>query len=98
MSLTAHTGVQGEAVGLGDTFQSRIRPLQWADGANHESLATLLRADRDPIRHGTTQKVRQGPPLFMGVASVSSAGSSSSQALSVSGSSKPWRSRQRPTR
>ena len=34
----------------------------------------------------------------MQMASVSSAGSRSSQALSVSCSSKPWRSRQRPTR
>ena len=56
--------MQGESVGLGDPFQSGVRPIEWADGANHEGLATLLRADGDPIRHGTTQKMRHGIGVF----------------------------------
>ena len=65
--IAAHTGVQGGAVGFGDTFQSGIRPVPLADGANHEGLATLLRADRDPIRHGTTQKVRHSIRVVCGL-------------------------------
>ena len=45
--------MQGKSIGLGDAFQSGIRPVEWAEGANHEGFATLLRADGDPIRHGT---------------------------------------------
>ena len=45
MPLTTHAGVQGKSIGLGDAFQPGIRPVEWADGANHEGFATLLRAD-----------------------------------------------------
>jgi hypothetical protein len=31
MPLTAHAGVEGEAVGFGYPFQSRVRPIQWAE-------------------------------------------------------------------
>jgi hypothetical protein len=74
--------VQGEAIGLGHSLQSRIRSVQGADGANREGLAPLLRADGDPVGDGTAEDLGQGPPLFMGVASVSSAGSRSSNASS----------------
>jgi len=54
-------------VDIEDAFQSGIRPVEWADGANHEGFATLLRADGDPIRHGTTQKMRHGIRVFCGI-------------------------------
>lgn len=43
------------------------------DGANHEGLATLLRTNGDPVGDGTAEDLGQGPPVFMGMASVSSA-------------------------
>ncbi len=67
MPLTAHAGVEGEAVGFGHSFQPRVRSIQWTDGANHEGLAPLLRADSDPIRHGTTQKMRHGTRVVCGL-------------------------------
>ena len=45
MSSQLTPGVKRKSVGIGDAFQSDIRPVQWADGANHEGFATLLRAD-----------------------------------------------------
>jgi hypothetical protein len=30
MPLTTHPGVQGKSIGLGDAFQSGIRPVEWA--------------------------------------------------------------------
>ena len=92
--LTADPGVERETIGPGHPLQSGIRSVQRADGADHESFTSLLWADGYSVGDGTAQNLRQGPPLFMGVASVSSAGSRSSQALSVSCFSKPWRSRQ----
>jgi len=59
--------VQGKSIGLGDAFQSGIRPVEWADGANHEGFATLLWADGDPIRHGTAQDMRHGIRLVCGI-------------------------------
>mgnify|MGYP006891288401 CR=1 FL=1 len=59
--------MKGEPVGLGHSLQSGIRSVQGADGANHEGLATLLRADGDPIRHGTTQKMRHGIRVVCGL-------------------------------
>ena len=44
----------------------------------------MLRADGDPVGDGTAEDLGQGPPLLMGVASLSSAGSRSSQAFSAS--------------
>jgi len=67
MPLTTHAGVQGKSIGLGDAFQSGIRPVEWAEGANHEGFATLLRADGDPIRHGTAQDMRHGIRLVCGI-------------------------------
>ena len=64
---SGRVGVEVEAIGLGDAFQSGIRPVEWADGANHEGLATLLRADGDPVGDGTAQKMRHGISLFGGV-------------------------------
>ena len=64
MPLTAHGGVDGEAVGFGYPFQSRIRPIQRADGADHEGLATLLRADGDTVGHRTAQDMGHGISLF----------------------------------
>jgi len=37
---------------------------RWSDGANHEALAPLLRADGDPVRHGTTQNQWHGVGVF----------------------------------
>jgi hypothetical protein len=34
-------------------LQSGVRPIQWTDGADHEGLATLLRADGDPVGLGS---------------------------------------------
>jgi hypothetical protein len=47
--LAAHTGVQREPIGLGHPFQSGIRSVQGADGADHEGLAPLPRANGDSI-------------------------------------------------
>jgi hypothetical protein len=82
--------VQREPIGLGHPLQSRIRPVQRADGADHERFASLLWANGDAVGDGTAQDLGHGVGVF--------GGSRSSQALSVSCSSKPWRSRQRPTR
>jgi hypothetical protein len=32
VSFAAHAGVQGKSIGLGDAFQSGIRPVEWAEG------------------------------------------------------------------
>ena len=56
--------MQGESVGLGYPFQSGVRPIEWADGANHEGLASLLRANADTVGHGATQEMRHGIGVF----------------------------------
>jgi hypothetical protein len=43
------------------------RPLGQQDSSSHEGLAALLRADGDPIRHGTTQNMRHGIRLVCGI-------------------------------
>ena len=43
------------------------RPLGQQDSSSHEGLAALLRADGDPIRHGTTQDMRHGIRLVCGI-------------------------------
>ena len=64
MSFAADPCVQGEAIGLGDSLQSGIRFVQGADGANHESLASLLRTDGDPVRYRTAQNLGHGIGIF----------------------------------
>ena len=56
--------MQGESVGLGDPFQSGVRPVEWADGANHEGLAPLLWADGDPVGDGTAEDLKRGIALI----------------------------------
>ncbi len=53
-------GMQGEPIGIGDPLQSRIRPVQWADGAAHKRFLALLCADGDPVGEGTAQYLGQG--------------------------------------
>ncbi len=67
MSFAAHPRVEGEAIGLGHSLQSGVRSVQRTDGANHEGLATLLRADGDPVGDGTTQKMRHGIGVVCGL-------------------------------
>jgi hypothetical protein len=67
MPLTAHAGVQGESVGLGDAFQSGIRAIHWTDGANHEGLAPLLRADGDPVGDGTAEDMEHSIGVVCGI-------------------------------
>jgi hypothetical protein len=71
MPLTTHAGVQGKSIGLGGAFQPGIRPVEWADGANHEGFATLLRADGDPIRHGTTYSIWVGTWFGLNIIGIS---------------------------
>jgi hypothetical protein len=47
-------------------LQSRVRPIQWADGADHKALSTLLRGDGDTVGHRTDQDIGQGTPHFTG--------------------------------
>ena len=67
MPLTTHAGVQGKSIGLGDAFQSGIRPVEWAEGANHEGFATLLRADGDTVGHRTAEDLGHGIRLVCGI-------------------------------
>ena len=48
MSFTARTGVQGKSIGLGHPLQGGIRPVQWADGANHEGWNSIPQTRRLP--------------------------------------------------
>jgi hypothetical protein len=64
MAFAAHARVQGKPVGLGNALQPGIWPVQRADGADHEGLASLLRADCNPVRDGTTQDLRHGIGVF----------------------------------
>ena len=41
--------------------------MEWANGANHEGLATLLWADGDTVGHRTAQNMGHGISLFGGV-------------------------------
>jgi hypothetical protein len=59
--------VEREPVGLSHPFQSRVRAVQWPDGADHERLLTLLWADSDPVRHGTAQEMGHGVRIVCGV-------------------------------
>ena len=54
----------GDPVGLGYPFQSGVRPIQRADGADHEGLATLLWADGDTVGDGATQNLWHGIGVF----------------------------------
>ena len=53
MPFAAHTRMQGKAVGPGHPLHSGIRPVQWTDGAYHESFASLLWADGYAVSDGT---------------------------------------------
>ena len=64
MSLTAHTGVEREPIGLSLPLQSGIRSVQWPDGADHKGLSALLRADGDPVADGTAQDLRHCIGVF----------------------------------
>ena len=46
--------------GAGGAREGGIRPVEWADGANHEGLATLLLADGDTVGHTAAQNLRHG--------------------------------------
>ena len=49
MPLIADPGMQREAIGRGHPLQSRIRSVQGTDGADHEGLAPLLRANGESV-------------------------------------------------
>jgi hypothetical protein len=53
-----------ESTSLGDTFQSGARFIKWPDGANHERLSSLLRADGDPIGDGTAEDLGHSIVVF----------------------------------
>ena len=82
MPLTAHSGVEGESVGLAYALEPRNRAIYRPDGADHERFASLLWPNGDPVRNGTAQDLGYCIGVF--------GGSSFSQAFSASCSSKPW--------
>jgi hypothetical protein len=68
MPLTTHAGVQGKSIGLGDAFQSGIRPVEWAEPLNVSKVAgskcranyvrlRLAHAQRSSIRFNTFERI-----------------------------------------